>query len=152
LESSDDQEAIDNLNMISINDIGKIDVLKNVSNLAMYGSRGANGVIVIYTKRGEWHSAAIPSFNIKQPIPLGYQLPVEFYSPKYDTQKSLNNSKPDLRTTVYWKPNVVTDNEGNAKLDFYTADDPATYSVIIEGVSDDGRLIHYCGNSLITVK
>ena len=78
-------------------------------------------------------------------------MPVEFYSPKYDTRESIENPTPDLRTTIYWNPNVITDDEGNVNLDFYTADDPATYSVIIEGVSDDGRLIHYCGNSLIKV-
>ena len=151
LMADDDQETIDNLNMLSVYDIGKIDVLKNISNTAIYGMRGANGVIVIYSKRGEWHGAS-PSFNIKQLTPLGYQLPIEFYSPKYDTQESINNSKPDLRTTIYWKPNAITDAAGNAGLDFYTADDPATYSVIIEGISADGRLIHYRGNSLITVK
>jgi len=150
-EASDDQEVVDNLNMININDIGKLDVLKNISNTAAYGSRGANGVIVIYTKRGDGH-ISLPSFNIKPLIPLGYQLPIEFYSPKYDTQESANDSKPDFRTTIYWKPNVITDAEGNVKLDFYTADDPATYSVVIEGVSDDGKLIHYRGNSLINVK
>jgi len=83
-------------------------------------------------------------------MPLGYQLPIEFYSPKYDTQEKINDPKPDLRTTIYWKPNVITDDEGNAKLDFYTADDPAAYSVIIEGVSDDGKLIH--STKLINVK
>jgi len=146
------ESAIDILNMLNINDIGQLDVLKNPVNLAIYGSRGGNGVIVVYTKRGERNSTPLPSFNIKSLTPLGYQSPVEFYSPKYDTQESINNPKPDLRTTIYWKPNVLTDDEGNAKLDFYTADDPATYSVIIEGVSDDGELIHYRGNSLITVK
>ena len=142
----------DIFNMLNINDIGKIDVLKDISNTAMYGSRGGNGVIVIYTKKGEINTASLSSFNIKQATPLGYQLPVEFYSPKYDTQERINNPKQDFRTTIFWKPNVITDEEGNAKLDFYTADDPATYSVIIEGVSDDGKLIHYRGNALITVK
>jgi len=145
------ESAVDILNMLNINDIGKIDILKNVSNTAMYGMRGGNGVIVIYTKRGEIYSP-LPSFNIKQLSPLGYQLPVEFYSPKYDTQESINNPKPDLRTTIYWKPDVLTDSEGNAELDFYTADDPGTYSIIIDGVSEDGKLIHYSGESTITVK
>jgi len=144
------ESAADILGMLNINDIGKIDVLKDISNTAMY-SHGGNGVIVIYTKRGEI-GTSLPSFNIKQLTPLGYQLPVEFYSPKYDTQESANNPKPDFRTTIFWKPNVITDEEGNAKLDFYTADDPATYSVTIEGISDDGNLIHYRGNALITVK
>ncbi|MCL1934744.1 MAG: TonB-dependent receptor plug domain-containing protein [Candidatus Azobacteroides sp.] len=145
------ESAMDILNNLSIYDIGQIDVLKNISNLAMFGSRGGNGVIVIYTKK-RGNNIPLPSFNIKSMIPLGYQLPVEFYSPQYDSPKNVENSKPDLRTTLYWKPNVLTDEEGNAKLDFYTSDDPATYSVIIEGVSDDGKLIHYKGNSLLTVR
>jgi len=152
LESTGDQDFINNLDMVTIYDVGKIDILKNAANLAVYGMRGANGVIVIYTKRGDGNSRPMPYFNIKQIIPLGYQLPVEFYSPKYDTEESLNDPKPDLRTTIYWNPNVLTDDNGNAKLDFYTADDPSTYSVVIEGVSDDGKLIHFCGNAAITVK
>ena len=139
------------IDLVNVHDIGQIDVLKNVNNLAMYGMRGANGVIVIHTKRGEMR-AAIPSYNIRQIMPLGYQTPVEFYSPKYDTQESINDSKPDLRTTIYWKPNVVTDDSGNINLDFYTADDTATYSVIIEGMSDDGKLIHYLKNAVIKVE
>jgi len=145
------ESAANILNMLNVNDIGKIDVLKDPVNLAIYGSRGGNGVIAIYTKRGEIDTS-LPSFNIKQVIPLGYQAPVEFYSPKYESKESIENHMPDLRTTIYWKPNVMTDDEGNAKLDFYTADDPATYSTIIEGVSEDGKLIHYRGKSLITVK
>jgi len=145
------ETSIDILNMLNINDIGQIDILKDPINLAIYGSRGGNGVIVIYTKKGEI-SNSLPSFNLKQMIPLGYQAPIEFYSPKYDTPESINNPKPDLRTTIYWKPDVITDDEGNAHLDFYTADDPATYSVIIEGVADDGKLIHFYGKSVITVK
>jgi len=141
----------DILSMININDIGQIDVLKNVENTVMYGMQGGNGVIVIYTKRGE-NRAPLPSYNIKHLTPLGYQAPVEFYSPKYDSQEKINDPKPDLRTTIFWKPNVLTDDDGNINLDFYTADDPATYSVVIEGLCDDGKLIHYRGGAVILVK
>ncbi|MCL2651388.1 MAG: TonB-dependent receptor plug domain-containing protein [Candidatus Azobacteroides sp.] len=151
MTNNEDQATMDIFDMLDINDIGQIDILKDISNTALYGSRGANGVIVIYTKKGDGISTSM-SFNIKQLIPLGYQLPVEFYSPKYDTQESIENSKPDLRTTIYWNPNAITDDEGNVKLNFYSADDPATYSVIIEGVSNDGKLIHYRGSSSIIVK
>jgi len=151
MTSGDDEETINILNLINVADVGQVDVLKDISKTAVYGFRGANGVILIYTKRGEL-SSSLPLFNIKSLTPLGYQLPVEFYSPKYDTQESIDSSKPDLRTTIFWQPNVITDNEGNAKLDFYTADDPATYSVVIEGVGEDGTLIHYYGKSVIRVE
>ena len=149
-ETDADKVTIDILNMLSINDIGQIDILKDVANTAVYGA-GANGVILIYTKKGDGISSR-QLFNIKPVIPLGYQLPIEFYSPKYDTQEKIDNSKPDLRTTIYWQPNVITDDNGNAKIDFYSADDPGSYSVIIEGVSEDGKLIHYRSKAAISVK
>ena len=41
-----------NPSVINPNDIETIDVLKDASSTAIYGSRGANGVIIITTKRG----------------------------------------------------------------------------------------------------
>ena len=40
------------LNALNTNDIERIDVLKDASAAAIYGSRGANGVVMITTKRG----------------------------------------------------------------------------------------------------
>src|SRR5688500_6225724 len=42
----------DPLNFINPQDIESIDVLKDASATAIYGSRGANGVVIITTKRG----------------------------------------------------------------------------------------------------
>ena len=44
--------AIHDLNDINSDDIASISVLKDASSTAIYGSRGANGVILITTKRG----------------------------------------------------------------------------------------------------
>jgi len=41
------------LNFINPNDIAKIDILKDASATAIYGSRGANGVVMITTKSGK---------------------------------------------------------------------------------------------------
>ena len=50
--------------MISIQaDIASIDILKDVSSVAIYGTRGANGVILITTKRGKTGKAAI-TYNV----------------------------------------------------------------------------------------
>ncbi|MBQ3711694.1 MAG: TonB-dependent receptor [Bacteroidales bacterium] len=45
-------DAINDLNDINSNDIASISVLKDASSTAIYGSRGANGVIIITTKQG----------------------------------------------------------------------------------------------------
>jgi TonB-dependent starch-binding outer membrane protein SusC len=41
-----------NLTDLNVNDIKSIDVLKDASATALYGSRGANGVVLITTKKG----------------------------------------------------------------------------------------------------
>ena len=40
------------LNQVNMNDIESLQVLKDASSTAIYGSRGANGVVIITTKRG----------------------------------------------------------------------------------------------------
>ncbi|MDM1373124.1 TonB-dependent receptor [Myroides marinus] len=52
-----------NLNAISADQIEAINVLKDASSTALYGSRGANGVILIKTKMGKRNAA--PDVNIK---------------------------------------------------------------------------------------
>jgi len=43
----------DDIQMLNPNDIETIDVLKDASATAIYGSRGANGVLIVNTKRGK---------------------------------------------------------------------------------------------------
>lgn len=52
-----------NLNTISADQIESINVLKDASSTALYGSRGANGVILITTKKGKLNSPATFSFT-----------------------------------------------------------------------------------------
>jgi iron complex outermembrane receptor protein len=47
------QAARNPLNFLNPNDIASIDILKDASATAIYGSRGANGVVIITTKSGQ---------------------------------------------------------------------------------------------------
>ena len=49
------------LNFINPNDIASIEILKDASATAIYGSRGANGVVMITTKRGQ---SGVPQLDI----------------------------------------------------------------------------------------
>src|SRR5690606_32424100 len=60
-----------NVNDFNPNDIESMEVLKDASAVAIYGSRGANGVVLITTKRGKEGPAIISYdgyFGIKEPI------------------------------------------------------------------------------------
>ena len=60
-----DQEPTNPLSTINPNDIESINILKDASATAIYGSRGANGVIMITTKKGKAGAKQLDySFNI----------------------------------------------------------------------------------------
>ncbi len=129
------------LEMVSIMDVEAIDIFKGPS-AAIFGMRGSNGAISITTRRGDVSSGSRSmSVNRTSIIPLGYQRPVAFYSPKYDTPEAKNHPIPDYRTTIFWKPDVVFIEDGHVSFDFYTSDFPSTYSVVIEGMTYDGKII-----------
>ncbi len=57
-----DGVPVDNLNFLSPNDIADIQILKDASSAAIYGSRAANGVVLVTTKKGQAGNAKI-DFN-----------------------------------------------------------------------------------------
>jgi TonB-linked SusC/RagA family outer membrane protein len=63
------------LNFLNPNDIASMDVLKDASATAIYGSRGANGVVIITTKKG---SSGVPQLD------FSYQGSLGTISKKYD--------------------------------------------------------------------
>ena len=128
------------LEKVSVHDVESIDIIAGAS-AAMFGVRGEGGIISITTKKWEEKPPGEKSNRIVY-TPLGYQKPVEFYSPKYDTQEAKWSAIPDYRTTIFWKPDIViSDDEEEASFEFYTSDFKTTYSVVIEGITTDGRIV-----------
>jgi len=126
---------------VSVQDVESIDIFKGPS-VSVFGVQGAGGVISITTKKGGGTEGIRQDFNYTIYTPLGYQKPVEFYSPKYETLQAKQSPIPDLRTTIFWKPDIVISNDHQeAGFDFYTSDFPTTYSVVIEGLTTDGKII-----------
>lgn len=63
------------LNFLNPNDIASIDILKDASATAIYGSRGANGVVIITTKKGA---------SGKGSLSYDYSLGISNISKRYD--------------------------------------------------------------------
>ncbi|MES2278724.1 MAG: MG2 domain-containing protein [Bacteroidota bacterium] len=130
------------LDDISPSDVESVEVLRTIAYTGIYGMRGGGGVLVITTKRGgsdtdfKRYAPGIVTY-----APKGYYRSREFYAPKYDDPKT-NANVGDLRTTIFWKPNIVTDKDGNASVEFFNADGKGNYRVVIEGIDNDGNLGH----------
>ena len=114
----------------------------------LFAARPANhgkvpGVLFIFLKDGSEIASSrakdSPSFvSVRQ---LGYRPAVEFYSPQYKSTKS--DVRTDHRTTLYWNPKVETDEKGHASVKFYASDVSKRYLVTLEGVSNDGTIVHH---------
>ncbi|SMC71764.1 carboxypeptidase-like regulatory domain-containing protein [Pedobacter nyackensis] len=128
----------DFLDNIMPTDVQSIEVLKSIGNTAIYGSQGGGGVLVITTKTGNGASGSRFVPGIITYNPKGYNLIREFYSPKYDATSP--GTQPDLRSTVYWQPNIVTNTEGKAAFSFFNTDEAGTYRVVVEGIDVMGHL------------
>src|SRR5690606_26717324 len=86
--SGRDEQLIQAVRAIPISDVEKIEVLKSPQNLAAYGVKGANGVITIYTRRGELDSEYAAAKSIIENRIVGYSKYRQFYSPKYIPQET----------------------------------------------------------------
>jgi TonB-dependent starch-binding outer membrane protein SusC len=58
-----DGVAVSDIDNISPSDIETLDILKDAASAAIYGSRGANGVILVTTKKGKKNTKPIVSYN-----------------------------------------------------------------------------------------
>ena len=69
----------------------------------------------------------------------GFTRPVEYYNPDYSKAK-LPEIK-DYRRTLYWNPNVVTDNFGQASIEFYNNSVCNIIDVSAEGITRYGQFL-----------
>ena len=60
---------------------------------------------------------AIRDLSQRKTKVIGYSEPVQFYAPQYPAGGIEGDI--DARRTLYWNPNVITDKDGNARVEFY---------------------------------
>jgi hypothetical protein len=126
-------------------DIKGIEVMTTSKNAMSYYRRfcpdcelGSIAFIEITTRSG--HGPIIdntPGVYLYKPMPISW--PRQFYKPKYIV-KDATNKIPDLRSTITWEPNIVTNANGEASVSFYSAGNASTYTMIVEGTDMNGNL------------
>jgi len=77
----------------------------------------------------------------------GFYKAREFYSPNYSQPNSTLSYK-DLRPTIYWKPDIFTNKDGNATLSFFSSDNSGNYRVTLEGMNSNGDI----GRKVVLIK
>lgn len=129
----------DFVSSISVSQIAYIKVFRP----PFFGGSGssANGAISIYTRRGD-DAKAEPGKGLASSTVSGYTAIRQFYSPNYSSFNAANE-KRDIRTTLYWNPQVTTTALKNkVRIFFYNNDVSKSFRVVIEGMTKDGQLTH----------
>ena len=66
----------------------------------------------------------------------GFTRPVQYYSPVYPDGPIEGNV--DTRRTLYWNPNVITDEEGRARVEFYNNSFTRKFTINAAGITASG--------------
>lgn len=143
-----------NMNDINPNDIERVDVLKDAASAAIYGSRAANGVVIIQTKKGKKSDKVDVTFNahagFQNPINRvkvlnaegrnlvhmeaftndGSEVPARYYDPQ------------NAVTRTDWQDEVFNENAyvGSYDLSILGGNDKARYGIMGGYFSNEGIL------------
>ncbi len=82
----------------------------------------------------EWEKTNLSSRVTKV---KGFSRPVQFYSPQYPDGPI--PGEIDSRRTLYWNPNVVTDYDGNARVEFYNNSFTKRFTISGAGITTSGE-------------
>jgi hypothetical protein len=139
----------DEVKHIPVSAVERIDVLDNIASFGVFGSmvfgedlrdstnvKPLDGVISIILKDDfdAGYTSVFHSVNVKF---SGYNEPRIFYAPKHHSTL-LSDYKPDLRTTLFWEPDIKMENNKDLFLNYYNTDNPAKVKVIVEGITTNG--------------
>jgi TonB-linked SusC/RagA family outer membrane protein len=137
------------------NDIESINILKDASSLAIYGQKGANGVVIITTKRGKKGEAKV-SFSsyygektIQKKVKMADSYRYAYYNNSALGSTSFFNFNQPYNTD--WLEEITdTGNVSNTNVSISGANESTNYSLGASHYNEDGILLgtHYSRTNL----
>jgi len=115
--------------------VKEIDVVKSRH---FFGPLVLNGIVNFITYEPD--PSTLSDLNAVILAYDGIQYQREFYSPVYENPEQLSSRIPDFRSVLYWSPNIHTDSQGKAEINFFTSDMKGKYFVVLQGINADGRV------------
>ena len=136
------------INLINPNDIDNISILKDAGTAAIYGSRSANGVILITTKRGKKNEKPSLSYNgiygVTSPKIMAQQ--VHAWENAYYKNESLVNSGRQPLYTPTDIQQFAAQGDGDWKLSSIIQDAPQqTHNISVKGGGENNTYLVSAG-------
>ncbi len=160
----DIQYTYEQLSQINVNEIESITILKDASTTAIYGIRGANGVLVVRTRRG---ASGVPQVNVR--VEAGLNSPTKkpefldaYHSAtlvnealqndglqplftQYQLSQYQSHQQPYLYPDVNWYDVVFKDfsAQANTNIDISGGTDNVKYFISMGAFTQNGNLNHF---------
>jgi hypothetical protein len=116
-------------------DIDRIEVFKGAES-ATFGTQGANGVLIFYTKHANIQKRSSIELNL-----AGYHKTRAFYVPPYESW-AVKPESIGISKTLYWNPNIPINARGEAVVRFKKKSASDKVCVTLEGLTDSGEIIY----------
>ena len=133
---------------ILVHDLGRLIPLgsRHIDRILVHNTQWAYNGLTFYgavniVTRGDEYLQLIP---MEEYVKTHFELYLKdrsFNPPAYPNGNSVNREEPDLRSTLYWNPDIRISRGGGTDLRFFTGDVPGEYLVRVEGVTSGGERI-----------
>jgi hypothetical protein len=117
--------------------VEKIDIVRGIYHVGDYAF---SGIINVITKSGDYGSVTLPGYVNRLEYRVVDSASV-FVSPDYSSSVMKKNRTPDFRNTLYWNPSVKSDNDGKARIEFWSSDITSDYEINIQGITSEGKTV-----------
>ena len=121
---------------IPLHQVEKIAVLPAVY---FYEDFSFGGIVDLHTKDSDFNTVQLLPDMRRVMFPLASKSEMIFNAPDYALPNELKRI-PDFRHLLCWEPDVRVNSSGENTLQFYTGDLSGNFTVMVYGLSDDGKL------------
>jgi len=131
--------------LINSSDIAEIKITPSPGAALKYSGQFMGGLIEIKTKGSKEYFDELRKKEMEPgesyiTLLRGFRISREFYSPSYDLRFADSLTEEDVRSTIYWNPEVHVDNTGIAQVTFFNSDVKTSIKGTVEGIGVGGRL------------
>lgn len=113
----------------------KIEKIETINRPTFYGDFPFNGVVSLFSKAGDQYESMLPQDALQTPLSF-FDKPESFASVG---QQKIDKRTPDLRSLLYWNPDVKFNNKDKITLEFTHSDETGEFEIVVEGITSDGR-------------
>jgi hypothetical protein len=121
----------------------KVDEVAMVQVFSTALSPNSGGTLAIFTGEKSNFTPGNGTYTGGTALVVGFSPTKEFFSPNYSNEYDNSTVQSDNRTTLYWNPYLNTNAQNKSfSFSFYNSDIVKKFRVVLEGVLEDGKLVH----------